>query len=527
MLLAFAAAPLCAQTYTDLYEFNCTTSTGCLPGDNGHLVQWTDGNLYGTTTGGGTFNHGTIFKVSTTGVYSDVYDFTGTTDGYAPAAALTMATLDGNLYGTTIGGGAFNNGVLFRFNPTTSTFTVLHNFTAAESSPLIAPVEAKDFNLYGTAQSGATYRLRVKTGTYQPLPNLAPNVPNSPLYVASDGFMYGTSQLGGVNNLGTVYRMNTKGNIQVIHSFDGSDGSEPRGSLVQAGPSLWGTTYFQGGVADAGTIFQISLSPPFLLTTVHVFDNTDGDSPTAGITAASNGNLYGTTTYGGTNLVGTIFQVSGGVFSHLFDFADPGDTGVSGAYPYTTLVEDTNGLLYGLTNGGGANFDGVFYSLTVPSFTSNITLCCNWWLILDQPVTILGQGLTGVVSVQFGSVQARFQPGSDTYLTAFVPSTVIDAPVTVTLATGLQLQSQQSTHVLPKITNLDPSSGAVGTQVNIVGGGFAGTTSVAFGGVPTGNFVVVTPAMIQATVPAGAKTGKVEVITPNGAAASTQIFTVN
>jgi hypothetical protein len=192
-------------------------------------------------------------------------------------------------------------------------------------------------------------------------------------------------------------------------------------------------------------------------------------------------------------------------------------------------MENTDGLLYGVTPAGGTNGsgDGVFFRLTPPNPLSHITVCCNWWVILDQPVTILGQGLTGVINVQFGSVQAQFRQGSNTFLTAQVPSAAIDAPVTVTLATGLQLQSAQSVHILPKITNLDPTSGAVGSQVGIVGGGFAGATKVTFRGVAATSFTVTTPGLIQATVPAGAKTGKVGVVAPNGSATSKQIFTVN
>jgi hypothetical protein len=110
---------------------------------------------------------------------------------------------------------------------------------------------------------------------------------------------------------------------------------------------------------------------------------------------------------------------------------------------------------------------------------------------------------------------------------ADVPSAAIDGLVTVTLATGQQIESQQSVHILPKITNLDPSSGPVGTQVGIVGGGFAGATEVTFDGVQATNFTVVTPALIQVTVPTGAKTGHVGVLTPNGAAHSKETFTVN
>src|SRR5258708_3848239 len=135
LLSAFAAAPLRAQSYQDLYEFVC--STGCGPYDYGRLIQGTDGYLYGTAGGGGAFNHGTIFKVNTTGAsYIDLWDFNGTTDGYTPTGGLTLASGDGNFYGTTIGGGTFNNGTLFRFNPSTTTPTIFHHFTSTEGSPL-------------------------------------------------------------------------------------------------------------------------------------------------------------------------------------------------------------------------------------------------------------------------------------------------------------------------------------------------------------------------------------------------------
>jgi uncharacterized repeat protein (TIGR03803 family) len=528
--VAVAAAPLRAQSYQDLFDFNCPG--GCSPYDDGRLTQGTDGYLYGTTGYGGTSNHGTIFKVNTAGTtYTVLRNFNGTTDGYLPIGGLTLASADGNFYGTTAGGGTFNYGTLFRFNPSTSTLKVLHNFNATESSPAVPPTEAKDHNLYGTAQSGETYRLTVATGAFHPLPNQAPRIPNAPLLLASDGNLYGTSQIGGKNNLGTVFRMTMAGAIQILHSFNGSDGAEPAGPVVQGKDgNLYGTTYLEGSTHDAGTIFKLAL-PSLQLTTLHIFDGTDGNSPSAGLLRATDGNFYGTTNYGGADVVGNIFQITpGGVFTDLFDFTGAGGS-VSGAYPSTTLMEDTNGVLYGLTHGGGAygtgDGDGVFYSLTLPNISHNITLCCNWWVILDQPVTILGDNLTEVVSVNFGSVPAQFQPGSDTYLTAQVPSGAIDGLITVTLATGQQLESQQGVHILPKITNLDPSSGPVGTQVGIVGGGFAGATNVTFGGVGATSFRVASPSLIQAIVPSGAKTGNVGVTTHNGTAISKETFTVN
>jgi len=142
-------------------------------------------------------------------------------------------------------------------------------------------------------------------------------------------------------------------------------------------------------------------------------------------------------------------------------------------------------------------------------------------------VQILGSELTQAIEVTFAGVQAQFQPGTDTYLTSQVPEAAVDGPITVTLATGLQLQGQVTIHILPMITNLDPGSGPVGTEVGIVGGGFAGATKVTFGGVNATSFRVVSPNMIQASVPTGAKTGKVKVVTPDGTATSKQKFVVN
>jgi hypothetical protein len=173
------------------------------------------------------------------------------------------------------------------------------------------------------------------------------------------------------------------------------------------------------------------------------------------------------------------------------------------------------------------NNGGVFYSLTPSNRILILIVEGPVWLKPGGPVEIFGNNLTHVINLTFGGVQAQFQAGSDTYLVATVPTSALDGLITATFDTGQQIQSQKVVHMLPNITNLDPSSGPVGTQVGIVGGGFAGTKKVTFGGVRATHFTVVNPTLIQAKVPTGAKTGKVGVTTPNGTATSKQTFTVN
>lgn len=531
LLMVFAAASLHAQAYQDLYDFACIG--GCSPINSGRLTQGVDGNLYGTTEFGGTNNDGAIFFATPSGSSAPLFYFDGAKSGANPVGALTLASTDGNFYGTTSNGGKFGFGTLFRFNASTLKLSVLHHFSSGEGSPLVAPIEAKDKRLYGTTLAGTIYRVTLPNGPFTILPSTVPQEPLGPLFQASDGFLYGTTEHGGTNNLGTIFRMATNGTIKIVHNFTGLDGSNPTGPLVQGKDgNLYGTTQYGGAATDdTGTVFKLTL-PSLVFSSLFSFDpfnidstNVDGAFPFAGLLQGPDGNFYGSASNGGANTAGTLFQITpGGVFTKLFDL----DSAVAnGAGPYTTLMEHTNGVFYGLTSGGGSFASGEFYSLTLPKVNVNITLCCNWWVILDQPVTILGQGLRGAVAVNFGSVAAQFQPGSDTFLTAFVPSGAIDAPVSVTLATGLQIETEQNAHILPTITNLDPSSGSVGSQVNIVGGGFAATKKVTFGGVAATTFSVLTPGMIQATVPAGAVTGKVGVVTPNGSALSPQIFTVN
>ena len=198
-LFCVAAAPLHAQNFLDLYDFNCNTG-GCDPSDYSGLAQGTDGNLYGTDVGADSQTE--IFMVTPSGTHTDLLALG---DVLSPVTSgLTLAS-DGNFYGTTCGGGTSNAGTVFRFTPPSS-LTTLHNFNITDGyCPSSPPIQGKDGNLYGVTAAGTTYRVKVPAGTFTQLSNNAPYRVNARLLLASDGNFYGTTEFGGTFNDGTVF----------------------------------------------------------------------------------------------------------------------------------------------------------------------------------------------------------------------------------------------------------------------------------------------------------------------------------
>ncbi len=439
-----------------------------------------------------------------------------------------MLAGDDNFYGGTDYGGTYGDGTLYRFT-LPSTLKVLHQFTGGADGfgTGAAPVEAQDKNLYGVT-TGPAYRVTLKTGAFKTLPHNAPGETFASLLLASNGYMYGVTYAGGTFGDGTVFRMTTGGAIHTEYNFTGgTDGSCPASDLFQGSDgNLYGT--ITGYCGSSGAVFQFNPKTKALVG-MHSFAGPEGAVPKAGLAAGPAGYLLGVTSQGGANGNGTAFEIgmtNPFPFTKLADFL-PGDS--SGAV--STLLLNTDGAYYGLAYSGGGYGQGYVYKLAPNNLIATIIVEGPVWVRPEDKVTILGDNLGEAINVTFAGVQASFQPGSNTYLTAEVPSAAVDGPITVTLTNpqGQQetLQSQESMHILPIITNLDPTSGAVGTQVGIVGGGFVGTSKVTFGGVKATTFTVVTPTLIQAIVPADAKTGRVAVTTPNGRAVSKQTFTVN
>jgi uncharacterized repeat protein (TIGR03803 family) len=305
---------------TVLYAF-ADTPDGAGPGGSG-VVADTHGNLYGTTTQGGTFDGGTIYRISPAGGETILHSFTGGSDGSFPNATLITDGL-GNFYGTANTGGARNEGVVFRYSAN-GVFKLLHSFTGGHDGAAPEGMLLRDAtgNLFGTTFGGGS---KSKGTVYKIAANGHPSIlhaftgssdganPYAGVIEDSAGNLYGTASLGGGEGFGTVYRLAPGGSLTVLHTFKGgTDGQYPYGGLVaDASGNLYGTTKNGGVLHGAGTLFQIT--PTRHESVWHTFLVSDGDNPTDGLIAAPEGStvaLYGTTVYGGTNNGGTVFKLN-------------------------------------------------------------------------------------------------------------------------------------------------------------------------------------------------------------------------
>jgi uncharacterized repeat protein (TIGR03803 family) len=378
LLVLTLAASLPARAQSESVLYNFCSLTFCHDGLNpyGTPVMGSQGNFYGTTFFGGATGSGTVFKVSPDGTETVLYSFLpGTTDGNSPAAGLVIDK-QGNLYGTTFSGGTYGfGGTVFKLSPN-GTETILHNFGGASDGvrPQAALIRDGRGNLYGTTVVGGAYGNGTvfeitASGTESVLHSFAQNTsdggfPQAGLIMDSRGNLYGTTVYGGASAYGTVFRIGPEGTETVLHNFGNkSDGQNPYGSLVMDNKGiLYGTTY-GGGALRAGTVFK--LSPNGAEWVLHSFDPKlgDGELPIAGLLLGANGNLYGTTAFGGSSGAGTVFEIStDGTETILHNFS--GST-ADGATPYSNLSMDSNGNLYGTTYNGGTTFaSGTLYKIT-------------------------------------------------------------------------------------------------------------------------------------------------------------------
>ena len=486
-LLLVATEPSSAQTDASSVQF---TTLARFTGPNGlavaqPLVQASNGAFYGTSIYGGSGTYcgglgcGTTFKITPSGTLTTLDSFlcsqSGCPDGQDPNSALVQAT-NGYLYGTTQAGGASNGGTIFKMAPN-GALTTLYSFCAQSGCP------------DGVGPFGA-------------------------LVQAANGDLYGTTPSGGVSDGGTIFKMTPSGTLTTLYSFCSqsscADGQDPSGALIQAtNGDLYGTTTY-GGTHDSpycpsgcGTIFKITSTGS--LTTLYSLcaqrGCTDGASPSGVLVQAANGDFYGTTTYGGIANsscpfgCGTVFKITpSGTLNTLYSFcSQPGCP--DGNTPLAGLVQAASGNLYGTTSVGGAKGYGTIFKITSSGALTTLYSFCSQAGCAD------GANPNGLVQSTNGSFYGTTD-GPGGYGTAFALSTG-EAPFVLTR----------------------PTIGIVGEVVTIIGYGLKGATSVTFNGTPA-TILYNAPTVIYAKVPAGATTGKVQVVTSGGTLTSNAVFEV-
>ena len=466
-LFLFCTAALIAssaQNSTNLVNFK---------GPNGGhplgLTQGFDGNLYGTTIFGGAHSQaGTVFKMSTAGKLKTLYNFCSVRragqcdDGDEPLAGLTLAT-DGSFYGSNTAGGPFgaNLGTLFSIAED-GQLTTLFSF----------PGFPNGWDPYGMMHG-------------------------------ANGNFFGITYYGGPNcsielGCGTFYKTTPDGSLTTLYNFcsrsNCTDGRNPYATPLQAiNGNFYGTTV-SGGSGCCGTIYE--MTPAGILRTLHSFNGSDGVQPT-NLIQGRDGNFYGTTLLGGSNNFGTIFKITPkGVLTKLYDFCM--QTGCLDGSGPASLLQGTDGNFYGTATDGGANDSGTLFEITPSGALTVLYNFCSQANCSDgvSPAAIMqatdgnlyGTTTGGVISAPGGTI-FRFSTG----LGAFVA--------------------------------LVRDSGKVGQTSGILGQGLTGATGVSLNGTPV-SFTIMSDTYIQATVPTGATSGYVTVTTPGGTLKSNAPFRV-
>ena len=350
------------RDYKALHNF-----TGYRNGEDGSwpqgVIEGSDGALYGTTQVGGRpggaeypTGSGTVFKLNKdSSGYSVLHRFPAVSgDGIAPWAGLVEG-LDGALYGTTLEGGTNNLGTVFKVSKDGGGYAVLHDFLGSETDgcrPMAGLLASSDGTLYGTTDSGGSgighngtvFRLKLDGGGLKILHSFPDKpgdgrMPRSTLLEGRDGLLYGTTQSGGTNDAGTVFRLDKDGGgYQVLHSFTGSLGLKPDPEGLVSG-------------VMNGVVTRFS-------------DEGDGSGPT-GLTQGRDGVLYGTTEHHGKNGGGTAFKlnIDGSAFIILHNFpATEGD----GQNPSKSPVQGSDDAFYGMTKTSSTNNFATLFRLSLP-----------------------------------------------------------------------------------------------------------------------------------------------------------------
>ncbi len=367
--------------YSVLYTFKGGTDGG---NPQSGLVQGYSGNLYGTTKNGGAYGFGTVFEVISTGKETVLYSFTGGSDGKNPYGSLLLDSAS-NLYGTTVAGGAYGFGTVFKVD-TTGKETVLYSFLGGANgqSPWAGLAFDSAGNLYGTTLGGGSSGygtvFKLDSSGHQTVLHSFTDAggdgayPYAGLVLDTANNLYGTTSHGGNSGYGVAFKVNTAGSETVLYSFTGgADGGYPwSGALVlDASGNLYGTTD-GGGAKGAGTVFKLDTAgtESVLYSFCSVYGCTDGAGPEGGLVQDWAGNLYGATTQGGASNAGTLFELdTTGKETVLYSFTGKND----GSWPQAALCLGDLGNLFGTATEGGSAGYGVVFKVALFKDSNNWT----------------------------------------------------------------------------------------------------------------------------------------------------------
>ena len=385
-----AAFSLSSWTYVPLYAF-ANGADGANP--KAGLILGRDGNLYGATTTGGANGSGTIYQVSSNGLFTTLYAFSATNgsglnfDGANPGADLYQGT-DGNLYGTCPNGGTNGTGSVFSLT-TAGQFTALYSFSAVDGSgfnadgavPLGSLIQGANGTLYGTISLGGTAGLGglfgvstngalVYTKSFTSEFSQGSHLAGS-LLEGSATVLFGATPSGGQGGAGTLfYAFETLPFFRINRQLFGSDAYMASGRLTRTISGGAVGTSVQGGGSGNGVVYTSNIGAGGYHTLYSFSGGYDGANPRDGVIQGIDGNFYGAASAGGNQGGGTIFMVTpAGTPVLLYGFSatnGPAGTNFDGAQPWGGLAFDALGNLYGTTLAGGTNGYGMVFKLTNP-----------------------------------------------------------------------------------------------------------------------------------------------------------------
>ena len=440
MLLPVSAG---AQRFRTIYSFG-SGSDGNVP--TGITLSAT-GKLYGTTVFGGNANSGTLLSVDVAGNETILHSFNPTVDGQSPFASVLVAN-DGALYGTTSAGGTYGSGTIYKYDAAGNFSTLYHFGTQVNDGvgPLSTLIEDASGNLYGTTQiggasnAGTVFKLEPSlTETILHNFNISDGlIPRSGLTRDSAGNLYGTTDFGGPSFCGVVFKMTSAGAETMLHNLNcGSDGSDMWASPLRDQAGNLYISAAQGGLYGSGVVAKIS--PTGTETILHNFSGTNGDGslPFGNVVRDAAGNLYGTASGGGAQNMGILYEIDTNgneIVLHTF-IGENGD----GANPGNVTI-DAGGDIFGVTAGGGSNQLGTVFEYAAPPSVAIPSMLAYVNSLLSQGVLNAGQANSLTKQLQQISklISSGKVNGAVSNLTSFI------ANVSDLAASGVLTQAQSA-----------------------------------------------------------------------------------